>query len=641
MTRPLDKSLACPEPPRMTPRNPLRAGLASRLKDRIGSIFSRWLAMPEETLPAWRERISTAVFFCSTVMGVIPLISSLKWGLNNERWALSACYLAFYAWLLSITFFRRWPYSIRAWSGVAIYFLLGVASLVQLGPVGSGRNWLFASALLSSLLLGVWQSIAVLACIAGVLFTFQVLLESGRLVWPLLEANSVQTWTATSVTLMFLCSAITISLAVLVGSLGRALNKEKDASQHLQEAHRELQHHKDHLEALVGERTADLGKANDELKAEVESRKQAVNALLHLASGVAHNFNNVLMAGSSNAQSAQILLRQQSPDIARIDMHMENVVRSSEVGREVAKRLSRFVAGKRAVQDQLQCVDVGDVLAKIENIAQGTWFHQIRQGALVVRVAGEPDLFVLGVAGEIVEVLLNLVKNSVEAMQGQGVVTITAGRAGDKVRITVADEGPGLAREVSSRLFKPFVTTKGRTGLGLGLAISRDIVLALGGDLVCEESAGRGAAFSVSLPASARPALPPRAGPPSEPRPLHILLVEDEALVAMGLQTILTSAGHRVVWASGLAQAREALREAVPDVVLCDLNLPDGPGWELARDAFTARHSRQGRRVAFVVLTGFDIDTLDELPDGTPQPVAVLNKPIDRAALLKVLAKVT
>jgi signal transduction histidine kinase len=97
------------------------------------------------------------------------------------------------------------------------------------------------------------------------------------------------------------------------------------------------------------------------------------------------------------------------------------------------------------------------------------------------------------------QILLNLLKNSVEALSGGGTVTIATGRADHGAFIDVQDDGPGLDDEAESQLFRPFTTTKGPAGTGLGLAVSRRLARMLGGDLVHVPSA-RGARWRLTLP---------------------------------------------------------------------------------------------------------------------------------------------
>src|SRR5262249_29595212 len=100
-------------------------------------------------------------------------------------------------------------------------------------------------------------------------------------------------------------------------------------------------------------------------------------------------------------------------------------------------------------------------------------------------------------------VLLNLIRNAVQAMPAGGTLTVRAAAGGEVVRITVADTGPGIARADQEKVFRPFYTTRTQ-GTGLGLAVARSLVGAMGGRLALESAPGRGAAFTVELPASPR-----------------------------------------------------------------------------------------------------------------------------------------
>jgi len=117
---------------------------------------------------------------------------------------------------------------------------------------------------------------------------------------------------------------------------------------------------------------------------------------------------------------------------------------------------------------------------------------------------------VLGHGDALVQVLVNLLKNALDAValpkdgrSGPGLVRIAAVAAGGNVLFTVDDDGPGLAREEQEKIFDPFHTTKGRQGgVGLGLAIAGDIIRAHGGSFSVDSSPGQGARFTVSLPAA-------------------------------------------------------------------------------------------------------------------------------------------
>ena len=126
---------------------------------------------------------------------------------------------------------------------------------------------------------------------------------------------------------------------------------------------------------------------------------------------------------------------------------------------------------------------------------------------LVVNAEIPGDLPRISLAGpRIVQVLLNLLLNAADAVPREGGrITLRAARApGDRVRLTVEDNGPGIAAEIRDRLFEPFVTTKepGK-GTGLGLAVCLGLIEAAGGTLAVEDSAEGGARFVIELPAEA------------------------------------------------------------------------------------------------------------------------------------------
>jgi CheY-like chemotaxis protein len=263
-----------------------------------------------------------------------------------------------------------------------------------------------------------------------------------------------------------------------------------------------------------------------------------------------------------------------------------------------------------------------------------------------IRTSLGPGLWpVLGDAGQLEQVIVNLAVNARDAMPRGGRLTLEtrnaapsppgSGPAGEWVRLLVRDTGVGMSPEVKAHLFEPFFTTKpmGR-GTGLGLATVHGIVAQAGGQVRVESDPGAGTVFEISLPRASQPASPavgPAAG--SAPRiggTESVLVVEDDPLVREVTARALRSGGYRVLTADGGAAALElASREgAALRLVVTDVVMPGLDGKALAGELALRLPAL---RVLF--LSGYTQDVISHhgvLDSG----VEFLQKPFSTSALL-------
>jgi CheY-like chemotaxis protein len=359
---------------------------------------------------------------------------------------------------------------------------------------------------------------------------------------------------------------------------------------------------------------------------------------LQLAAGVAHNFNNVLMAILGNAQAAQQALAHVRPKLDQAGHLLDNVVQGARGGRDVVLRLSRFVGRRQGTGGSAEVVDLGDLLHSLRKSLPGIW-PQFADGSLKLELETQRKLYVTGARGELMEVLLNITKNAVEAMPSGGSLTIKGWARDGMVFISCRDTGPGVNQDALARLFDPFFSTKGVAGQGLGLAVSKGIIQSHGGAIQAESAPGRGLSLNISIPLAVdAPSMPaPQAQRPREPSH-KLLLVEDEGLVAMGIQALLGEAGHQVRHAESLGQALVELESFEPSLVLCDLGLPDGSGWEVLDRLRSKIKDLELGDIPILVVSGWSDDQLDPLPKGTAPPAGYLHKPVDRGLLLEKVA---
>lgn len=224
-----------------------------------------------------------------------------------------------------------------------------------------------------------------------------------------------------------------------------------------------------------------------------------LSTLGEMSAGLAHELNQPLTAIVSQGQAALRMLADPDRDEARVQRSVEATVAQ-------AKRAAGIIAHLRGLvkrtPTQTRAVDVNQVL---ENVAALTAHEAGRAGVrLTVRLSSRP-LIVDGDPVHLEQVLLNLVRNAVEATghQAGGEVRLLAGPHGPDAVVEVRDTGPGLTAAVQDRLFTPFTTTK-PGGLGLGLSLSHTLVQGMGGDLRGDNSPGGGAVFTLTLPLAVR-----------------------------------------------------------------------------------------------------------------------------------------
>jgi len=223
-----------------------------------------------------------------------------------------------------------------------------------------------------------------------------------------------------------------------------------------------------------------------------------LTAMGEMASALAHELNQPLSAIANYMKGSRRLLASPSEDNAElVRSAMDKAADQALRAGDIIRRLRDFVArgeSERRVEDVKKLVEEASALALVGAKDKG----------VRVRFSFAPQLdYVLADKVQIQQVLLNLMRNAIEAMEDQPIrdlLVSTAPAPSNMVEISVADSGAGIAPEIGAQLFQPFVTTK-RTGMGVGLSISRTIIEAHGGSISARPNDGGGTVFSFTLPA--------------------------------------------------------------------------------------------------------------------------------------------
>lgn len=357
---------------------------------------------------------------------------------------------------------------------------------------------------------------------------------------------------------------------------------------------------------------------------------QKIQAVNQLASGVAHEINNNLAV--ILGYSEYLLTKLEAPDE---DVHqaLSAILEQSKECADTVRRIQLF--SRPVPRRNLTALDVNEVVQEVVQATQSLRSNGA-QPEIRVETALGPLALVQGHRASLREVLTSLVSNAVDALPQGGVISVRTWQTGDQVAMEVKDNGVGIPASDIGRMFEPFFTTKGPSRSGLGLSIAHNLISQLGGAIQVASQPGRGATFTVMLPAVSPQCDTPAAFRPAGTArtPLSVMVVDDEPQVAGVLKAFLESLGHQVVVCPDGPAALETFRKDRFNLAVLDLGMPVMDGWELAR-----RLNQQNPGFPILVATGWSVNEEDAVKQGAkirgivrkPFSLKELSQAVDRA----------
>ncbi|MFC7397660.1 ATP-binding protein [Chelatococcus sp. GCM10030263] len=397
------------------------------------------------------------------------------------------------------------------------------------------------------------------------------------------------------------------------------------------------------LEERVAERTIELKQAHAAVLAEIEQRERAEDLLRQaqkmemigqLTGGVAHDFNNLLMAVVGNLD----LLRKHLAHDAKASRLIDGAMQGAKRGAALTQRLLAFA---RRQDLQVEPRNLVELLRGMTDLIERSVGSQIE----LVLDLPEQLPAVLVDANQIELALLNLIVNARDAMPTGGVLTIEGSQqevgpgselaTGPYVRVVVSDTGCGMNAWTLAKATEPFFSTKelGK-GTGLGLSMVHGLAMQLNGALRLKSEVGDGTRAELWLPVT-------DAAPQDEKaeasaaiahtaRKLTVLVVDDDALIAMSTADMLEDLGHEAIEANSGSKALEILGNGRSvDLLITDYSMPKMNGAQLAEAVRQALPD-----LPILLVTGYA-----DLPPGAGQDIPRISKPYQQGQLASAIAK--
>jgi ligand-binding sensor domain-containing protein/signal transduction histidine kinase len=340
------------------------------------------------------------------------------------------------------------------------------------------------------------------------------------------------------------------------------------------------------LENKVSEKTEELKISYERLKVsqkdEIQSAK--LRAMGNLASGMAHDFNNILTIVLGSAQLLKMNLSQEK----NIKL-AQNIETAALDGTDIIKKIQDF--SRNEADTATSQVDINQILSDVIEVTRFKWIDQKQIQDITISFETDfsslPEIKVN--ASEIRLVFTNIIINAIEAFEKSGKIFVKTGIVGDKwICIQIVDQGKGMDRDTLNHIFDPFYSTKGEEGYGLGLSQVYGIISRLRGHIDATSQMGKGTEMTIKLPVSlANKINETNTKDATEVldsiKGRQILIVEDEAIIRELYDDILSKEGYQLVMAATGEDGLKEWQKSRFDLIICDLGLPGMSGWEFIR----------------------------------------------------------
>ena len=352
-------------------------------------------------------------------------------------------------------------------------------------------------------------------------------------------------------------------------------------------------------------------------------QSEKLRAMGVMAAGIAHDFNNVLAIINGYTQ----LLEGSCEGNEELLNGFRAINKAVEDGSETVRRLSEFTRMEKSTAKHVS-VNMVEVVEQSINFSKPKWKDVAQASGATYEIDTEGLTSVRDVLGnpaELREIVINLINNAIDAMSGGGRITFRTWEKGHSIFMSMADNGCGMSKEVQSKIFDPFYTTKGVEGSGLGMSVSYGIVGKHGGSIDVISQVGKGTVFTIELPIATETIFPETPVEPVidiEAAKYHILVVDDVKEISDLLYVFLTRQGYNVDSVQSGDEAIKKLEKECYDLVICDLGMPQVSGWDVIKVADSLENKPK-----IGLITGW-ADMLDSLNKDDMGVDFIVSKPI-------------
>lgn len=361
-----------------------------------------------------------------------------------------------------------------------------------------------------------------------------------------------------------------------------------------------------------------------------------------LAGMAAHSFNNLLQIAMGGSQLC--LTNLELGNYSNVKDGLDGILEELRRGARTVRRLT-FLArayGPPSFHED-RILDLSATVHQALDMCSPWWKTLPEREGIKITLKRDlgPDCIVKGDPDELLEVVVDLVKNAAEALPHGGNIEVRTHKEGHRVSLTVRDNGEGIPQENLSKVFQPLWSTKASSA-GMGLERVNRTVERHGGKVHLASRPGIGTTVNILLPAEEAQEGEAESFVTAEPGPTcRILLVDDLEPVVRVLASGLDQVGHKVFPCLSGSRAVELFKASAFDLVICDLGMPGMNGWQVAGTLKELAEAMNRPKTPFILLTGWGGHASQNDMMNKHGVDYIMEKPIEIAELTNVIRRVT
>ncbi|OUR96581.1 hypothetical protein A9Q84_09540 [Halobacteriovorax marinus] len=365
------------------------------------------------------------------------------------------------------------------------------------------------------------------------------------------------------------------------------------------------------------------------------NQSQKMEALGRLSGGIAHDFNNILHLIMGSAEQCTFFLEKQKYE--KLNKYLNNIVEFADRGDKLIRQILTFTHQKKVEYNKINLVSI--VESSLEMM------RSTLPANINIDFKFDESVEVLGDATQMQQIIMNFCTNSrdsIGSQNGEILISSKVNSLGSEVQLIVSDNGAGISKEIQSKIYEPYFSTKPiNKGTGMGLSIIHSIIVEMKGRIELFSEVNEGAKFVITLPICKEKILEVVTVKSHVKKEVSlkgkkVLILDDEEFIAnMHKDYVERSEGTVFCYTSPLLALKDLSEDLEVDMILTDLSMPEMSGFEFAK-----AYTENGGKSPIILLTGHEEKVLFETDISKYNIEEVLLKPINLEELLAVLGSI-